>query len=81
MAKIKLKKTFVFTHEKKGIKRISFKSLRSGDIFYCEEPDGTLDVSCLKDGRIVFLWVALSNPEKTMPYGNWGIRVEPMTEM
>jgi hypothetical protein len=61
--KIELLKVFVFTHELPGIKQVKFEDLRAGDIFYCEEPDGTLDVKEFLNGDISFIHIALDNPE------------------
>lgn len=69
---MKYKRTYRLKTTENGIERISFKNLRAGDVFYSENDKGSLEVG--PSGK--FITVALCDPEKVPPKGNYGIMVE-----
>jgi len=62
---MKMRKVFILTRQKPGVKRIAFKHLRAGNIFYTEEPDdSSLTVDEFPNGRIAFLYRAMTKAKQ-----------------
>lgn len=70
-----LRKAFILTHESPCIKKTSFRNIKSGDIFYLEEPDGKLVVEFMGKS-VIFLWIAMSDAE--MSVVGYRVNVNPL---
>ena len=69
---MKLKKVFLVTRS--NVKEILFKDLKAGDVFYCENLDGSLDTAF---GEFLILAIADAWPERD---GNYGLEVFPILD-
>ena len=69
---MKFVKIFKLDDSKNGISFIPFEKLRAGDVFYSERKKDDLEVG--PEGK--FIMVAITDPQKTDPPGNYGLTIE-----